>query len=157
MTEQMEGQVSMFGPDTWSGKTSPEPSAQTEARTSQRSSKKQSGSQSRKLPMWMCLRKDGPQADASSMRWESGLLPGEFSMHSFGESPREGVESHLSQILEDSPHPKYSLSAKACQGILTRANRRGKKLPEMLEKALIEQSLALSKSEEESKVEAKEP
>ena len=36
--------------------------------------------------------------------------------------------------------PKYSLSAKACQGILRRANQRGKELPELLEMALVEQS-----------------
>ena len=67
-------------------------------------------------------------------------------MRSFGEFPREERESHLSQILEENPHPKYCLSAKACQGILNRANRRGKKLPEILEKALINQ-LTHSKSE----------
>ena len=50
-------------------------------------------------------------------------------MHSFGESPKDVVESHLSQILEDNPPSKYCLSAKACQGILNRANRRGKSLP----------------------------
>ena len=61
-------------------------------------------------------------------------------MHSFGEYPSEEKESLLSQILEDHPHPKYSLSARACQGILNRANRRGKQLPEQLEKALITQS-----------------
>lgn len=60
-------------------------------------------------------------------------------MHSFGVCPSEEQESHLSQILEDSPPLKYSLSAKACRGILTRANRRGKKLPEILEQALMEQ------------------
>lgn len=60
-------------------------------------------------------------------------------MRSFGEFPNEERESHLSQILEENPHPKYCLSAKACQGILNRANRRGKKLPEILEKALINQ------------------
>ena len=161
MTYEWDGQMSMFDLDTWSGKMSPEPSAPTEDKTSQRSLKKPSGSQSRKPPMWMCLRKDGQQQDASSMRWESGLLPGEFSMHSFGEHPislyHNGVgESHLSQILEDYPHPRYSLSAKACQGILNRASRRGKKLPEMLEKALVEQSLILSKSEEDVKEEEKE-
>jgi hypothetical protein len=42
----------------------------------------------------------------------------------------------LSQILEDSPHPKYSLSAKACQGILNRAAKRGKELPPELKAAL---------------------
>ena len=74
------------------------------------------------------------------MRWEDGALLGDFTMLSFGESPSEERESHLSQILEDSPHPKYSLSAKACQGILNRAKRRGKALPPMLEAALIQQS-----------------
>ena len=57
-------------------------------------------------------------------------------MHSFGESPSVVVESRLSQILEDSPLPKYCLSAKACQGILNRANKRGKELPPELKAAL---------------------
>lgn len=143
-----EEQMSLFGQDTWSGKTSPELSQATVAKTSQPSSKKRSGSQSRKPPLFLCLTKDGPQADASMMWTDGGALRGEYSMHSFGESPKEGVESRLSQILEDSPHPRFSLSAKACQGILNRANRRGKKLPEPLERALLNQSLALSKSEE---------
>ena len=122
-----ENQMSLFDQDTWSGKMSLEHSAQIKEMTSQRSLKKQSVSQSRKLPMFLCLKKDGLQQDAS---WENaGALLGEYSMHSFGEHPislyHNGVgESHLSQILEDSPHQKYSLPAKACQGILNRANRR---------------------------------
>lgn len=59
-------------------------------------------------------------------------------MHSFGECPSAAVESHLSQILEDSPRQKYYLSEKACQGILRRAERRGKELPPVLKKALME-------------------
>lgn len=54
----------------------------------------------------------------------------------FWECPNVAVESRLSQILEDLPHPKYSLSAKACRGILRRAERRGKALPETLRTAL---------------------
>lgn len=65
---------------------------------------------------------------------------GDFTMHSFGESPKEENASLLSQILVDSPHPKYYLSERACQGILNRAKRRGKDLPPELEKALIAQS-----------------
>ena len=65
---------------------------------------------------------------------------GDYTMRSFGECPSEENESHLSWILEDCPHPKYSLSAKACRGILSRASRRGKQLPEILEKALTEQA-----------------
>jgi len=63
-----------------------------------------------------------------------GALLGEYSTHSFGESPSVAVESHLSQILEAQPLPKYSLSAKACSGILRRAQRRGKTLPPLLQK-----------------------
>lgn len=141
-----EEQMSLFGPDTWSGKMYPGHSAATEEKTLPPSSKKQSGSQNRKPPLFLCLKKDGQQADAS---WETnGALLGEFSMHSFGECPSAAVESHLSQILEENPHPKYSLSEKACLGILNRAGRRGKKLPEPLEKALMNQSRALSKLEE---------
>ena len=61
-------------------------------------------------------------------------------MRSFGESPSVDAESHLSQILEDSPLQKYYLSAKACQGILNRAAQRGKDLPEALKTALVLQS-----------------
>lgn len=138
MTEQMEGQVSLFAPDTWSGRTCPERSAPTTEKTLPQFSKKRSKSSSRKPPLFLCLKRDGPQADAS---WETdGALLGEYSMHSFGECPSAGVESRLSQILEDNPHPKYYLSAKACQGILNRAARRGKDLPEALKAALLMQS-----------------
>ena len=60
----------------------------------------------------------------------------ELSMHSFGESPKDAVESTLSQILQTNVPERYYLSAKACEGILRRAERRGKKLPPMLQEAL---------------------
>lgn len=56
----------------------------------------------------------------------------------FGESPREENVSTLSQILEANVPEKYYLSPKACRGILNRAERRGKRLPEMLMEALKE-------------------
>lgn len=58
----------------------------------------------------------------------------------FGEKPRTPRPSKLSQILEANPDPKYNLSAKACAGILNRAARRGKELPEQLRTALEEQA-----------------
>ena len=142
-----EGQMSIFdllSQDSWFGKTSPEPLAQTKAMTSDAYLKKFAELRI-KPPMYLFLGGgSGQQAVAS---WEiGGALLGVYMMRSFGEFPREERESHLSQILEENPHPKYCLSAKACQGILNRANRRGKKLPEILEKALINQ-LTHSKSE----------
>jgi hypothetical protein len=48
-----------------------------------------------------------------------------------------GDVSSLSDVLETQPLPqRYCLSAKACSGILRRAERRGKKLPEPLQLAL---------------------
>jgi hypothetical protein len=49
-----------------------------------------------------------------------------------------GVSSSLRDVLEMSQvAPKYYLSARACEGILRRAERRGKKLPEALHNALL--------------------
>ena len=44
--------------------------------------------------------------------------------------------SHTLQAIQD-VHPKYYLSPKACAGILRRAEKRGKALPPVLEKALL--------------------
>ena len=145
MIEQLKGQMSIeevFGPDIWSGKTCPEPLVQTKAKTSEPSSKKQRES-SVKMPLFLDLRgASGVQAVAS---WVTGgVLLGEFTMHSFGECPSVENVSLLSQILEENPLPKYSLSARACAGILRRAEKRGKKLPELLEETLRRQSASKS-------------
>lgn len=141
MTDQLEGQISWFDHDLQFTKTSPEHSPQTEGGTSKPSSRRSSASQSQTPPMCLCLKRDaGLRPDASMMIWDDGRLLGAYMTHSFGESPNEERESLLSQILEDSPHPKYNLSAKACLGILNRAKKRGKKLPEVLEAALIRQA-----------------
>lgn len=71
---------------------------------------------------------------------DDGALLGELSTLNTGECPNVAVESRLSQILEAAPLPKYCLSAKACLGILRRAERRGKDLPEKLKTALLMQS-----------------
>ena len=137
MIEQVDGQVSLFGPDTWCGRTSPERSAPTKDKTSERSLKKSSALPNQKAPMCLCLRGGaGLITDVSTTSWEDGLLLGDFTTRSFGEFPKEENASRLSQILVDYPHPKYYLSAKACVGILKRAYRRKKKLPPALDRAL---------------------
>ena len=67
-----------------------------------------------------------------------GLWHGDSSMLNIGEFPNAERESLLSWILEDNVPQKYYLSARACQGILTRASRRGKPLPEVLRQALMD-------------------
>lgn len=138
MTEQIPGQMSIFDLDIWCGKTYPEPSLPTKVKTSGRSCRKPQRSQT-KMPLYLDLRGGGGLLPVAS--WEKGgALLGVYMMRSFGECPREERESRLSQILEDTPHPKYCLSAKACSGILRRAEKRGKKLPNLLEKTLKRQS-----------------
>ena len=46
----------------------------------------------------------------------------------------------LSAILQENAPERYSLSPKACAGILRRAERRGKELPPLLKAALIQQA-----------------
>lgn len=141
MTEQTEGQVTWSDLGLWSGKMCPELSAATKGETSRQSSKRLSASQSRKPPILKCLKRDGQLGGATTMKWEDdGAWLGECMTRNTGESPNAAAVSRLSQILEVTPQEKYSLSAKACQGILRRAERRGKDLPELLKAVLIRQS-----------------
>jgi len=62
---------------------------------------------------------------------------GESSMPNISDWPNGAAVCSLSHVLETGPIPaKYFLSAKACNGILRRAARRGKALPAMLREAL---------------------
>jgi hypothetical protein len=76
----------------------------------------------------------------SSNRWSnSGMAcPGESWTLSTSESHKGEGESLLSDILEtgDIP-PRFFLSRKACEGILRRADKRGKELPDILSHALM--------------------
>ena len=145
MNEIMDGQLGLFDLDTWSGKMSPVPSAAVTQRGQilPPSSKKLSKSQNR-APVCKCLylTEGGQNPGAITLRMVDGQLLGEFTTRSFGESPSEENASRLSQILEDCPLPKYSLSAKACDGILRRAEKRGKELPAELKAALEAQSVS---------------
>lgn len=140
MTERPDGQVSLFDRDTWYGKTSLVPRAANKAVTSRPSSKKQSASQSRKPPIFKCLTRDGQLGGDTGTWTDDGAWLGACSTRNGGESPNVVVESRLSQILEERPHTKYSLTPKACMGILRRAERRGKDLPSALKEALTNQA-----------------
>jgi len=53
-----------------------------------------------------------------------------------GECSLLPVEPMLSSILQRQVDSRFALSAKAAAGILRRAGKRGRKLPDVLEKAL---------------------
>lgn len=132
-------QLSLFG------KTCPEHSVPTE--------EKISGPCWKNLPAWnnqtfqfLDLRVGGADGAKPEQSLETdGLWLGDSLTLNIGEFPNAERESLLSWILEDNVPQKYYLSARACQGILTRASRRGKALPELLKTALLE-TIALSES-----------
>ena len=136
MTEPMEGQLSIFDLVSPSGRTSPEPSVPTRAKTSVPSSRRSAPSAANSL-MYLDLTGGGGSLLGAS--WETvTALPGASMTLNTGESPSAARESTLSQILDLSAPGKYSLSARACAGIIRRAKKRGKELPPMLLDALME-------------------
>ena len=79
---------------------------------------------------------DGAKPEPSAET--DGAWLGDSSTLNIGESPKEESVSLLSQTLEVGAPERYYLSARACQGILIRASRRGKPLPELLKTALLD-------------------
>lgn len=124
-------QLSLFG------KMFQERSAQTAEKTSAPCWKN--------LPAWnnqtlqfLDLRGGADGAKPERLPEMDGPWLGDSSTLNIGECPREENGSLLSWILQVDVPEKYYLSAKACRGILNRASRRGKKLQELLETALLE-------------------
>lgn len=125
-------QLSLFG------KTYPEHSAPTAAKISEPCWKNLPALHSQTF-QFLDLRVGGADGAKPEQSPETdGLWHGDSSMLNTGESPREENVSRLSWILEDNVPQKYYLSARACQGILARASRRGKPLPEILKEALLD-------------------
>lgn len=177
MTEALDGQVNLFDLGIWSGKMCQAHSAATSRMDSEISEpcwKKLYASQNRDFLFLDCRtsrsgRKpeecsatDGashgerttpntgefPSADGVSAWWSilTDPLQG-ISYLNVSEEPKIPVPTKLSQILEENPDPKYNLTPKACAGVLRRAERRGKKLPETLKTVLELQSSAYRETE----------
>lgn len=108
---------------------------------------KASAGSAKNRQMFLCLRRENGQAREKS--WETITLShGESSMlRRVGESHKDGGVYLLSSILQDSVPESCSLSQKACQGILRRAEKRGKELPEPLRLALERQAFAPKKAQ----------
>ena len=92
-------------------------------------------------PTFQCLLLD----DGLEPEWlevKGAESHGERSMPNFGAFPSIERESSLSQVLESGggSTSRYSLTPKACAGILRRAEVKGKKLPELLEAVLRRQA-----------------
>jgi len=96
--------------------------------------------------IFQCLKAEGGQPpEWLEVAEEGRAWLGGLSIRSIGERPNVANESSLWEILEPNAHPKYSLSTKACLGILKRAEKRGKELPPLLS-AILKLRAGLSKT-----------
>lgn len=112
-----------------SGKTSPEPSQQTADETLL------SWLANWLEPDYLYRETDGKAPELLSER--TGCVNGACWTRSFSDWPSDAAVCSLSSILEiGEVDSRYYLSAKACAGILHRADKRGKELPTMLRLAL---------------------
>ena len=138
MQTYFEGeQASLFAPDTFSGRMSQVASAQA------RRTGRISGLSWRKLLDYIA-----PDYQFLDLSSDAGNLLGQYEwtirsalhggcwLRNSGASPRDAIESFLSQILQAHPPKKYYLTTAACLGILRRAEERGKPLPKALDTAL---------------------
>ena len=138
MQTYFEGeQASLFALDTFSGRMSQAASAQA------RRTGRISGLSWRKLLDYIA-----PDYQFLDLSLDAGNLLGQYEwtthsalhggcwLRNTGASPRDAIESFLSQILQAHPPKKYYLTTAACLGILRRAKERGKPLPKALDTAL---------------------
>ena len=135
-TKNVDGQVSLFGPDWPHGRMCLESiqAASRPARTSSRSSRRSSALKNRTL-MLLDLRPGAGNLLGPYWEYDPAWLgpPGRLNT---SECPKGAVDASLSQILLDTVPSRYYLSRRACLGILRRAKERGKPLPPQLEQAL---------------------
>ena len=138
MQTYFEGeQASLFAPDTFAGRMFQAASAQA------RRTGRISGLSWRKLLDYIA-----PDYQFLDLSSDAGNLLGQYEwttrsalhggcwLRNTGTSPRDAIESFLSQILQAHPPKKYYLTTAACLGILRRAEERGKPLPKALDTAL---------------------
>ena len=138
MQTYFEGeQASLFAPDTFAGRMYQAASAQA------RRTGRISGLSWRKLLDYVA-----PDYQFLDLSSDAGNLLGQYEwtmrsalhggcwLRNSGASPRDAIESFLSQILQAHPPKKYYLTTAACLGILRRAEERGKPLPKALDTAL---------------------
>lgn len=160
MQTYFEGdQVSLFDQDTSAGRTYQAASAQA------RRTGRISGLSWRKLLDYIA-----PDYQFLDLSSDAGNLLGQYEwttrsalhggcwLRNTGPSPRDAIESFLSQILQAHPPKKYYLTTAACLGILRRAEERGKPLPKALDTALrIQAGLICSTNDRGKKNPSDEP
>ena len=141
--ENLEGQESIFGRDSGSGKMSSVLSQvggtlkrvkKSLGRIFKKSSKRSSKLKNHTF-MLLDLRPGAGNMLGAYWEYDPPWL-GSFGMLNTSECPKDAVECSLWQILQATAPSRYSLSQTACLGILRRAECRGKSLPPLLEAAL---------------------
>ena len=138
---ELDDQICLFAPDSSCGKMSQGPSPRESLPVKTSASSRRKSSESSAINYQFLDLTPGAGNLLGESYWET-LSPyvGGSSTLNTGASPKDAVESSLSQILEDSPPSRYYLSRKACKGILRRALVRGKELVLQLKTALMMQA-----------------
>ena len=153
-TNVMDGQVSMFGPDSPCGRMCRE--ASPAGGTRKQGGKRRARTSGRSLRRSSRLRNQGFML--LDLRTGAGNILGPYweidplwlgcgGTLNTSECPKDAVESSLSAILQEEVPSKYYLTRKACLGILRRARERRKDLPYQLELALKAQAGLISQEE----------
>lgn len=146
MTEELEGQMTIFDLDFGVGKMYQEHSVPIEEVTTKLSLSPLQKSSKKDTLIYLSQKGDG--TTQGWWIWNTDRSHGESLMHSTNYR-KDGDGYFLSQILQDIVPERYFLSEKACVGILRRSQKRGKTLPEVLENALVRQAgLSWEKYEE---------
>ena len=136
------GQASLFAPDGSAGRMSPACSAAASLKGRTSGSSWNRSPELQAIPYLSLNLTPGAGNLLGNYEWElHSPWRGRSSTLNTGPAPPSGdAGCSLSLILEENVPDKYFLSPKACEGILNRAERRGKHLPPLLQAALEEQS-----------------
>lgn len=133
-TKNAEEQMSLFDPDSQSGRMCPAVCRDPAPATMGKLSRSSSELKNRRL-MLLDLRPGAGNMLGLCWEYDPPWLGSSGTLNTSA-CPIKERESSLSQILQDTVPLKYYLSSRACLGILRRSEERGKPLPRVLELAL---------------------
>ena len=148
-TYNVDGQESLFAPDSSAGRTCPVCSAADTPKGRISSSSSSRSSALTAVPFLSLDLTPGAGNLLGEFYWDlrSPWRGGSLTLNTGPAPPSGDAGCSLSLILQDNPPRKYYLTRRACLGILRRAKKRGKPLPPQLHRALLVQAGLASQDE----------
>ena len=148
-TYNVDGQESLFAPDSSAGRTCPVCSAADTPKGRISSSSSSRSSALTAVPFLSLDLTPGAGNLLGEFYWDlrSPWRGGSLTLNTGPAPPSGDAGCSLSLILQDNPPRKYYLTRRACLGILRRAGERGRPLPPQLHRALLVQAGLASQNE----------